>query len=368
MLARIFASVFIFSLIFFISGMPVRTSAAYHFANYRGTPPIHIYGGTSKTPQGMTPTEIKTAYHLPMTGGKGTIAIIDAYDDATMEKDLGDFDKEFNLPSCTTANGCFEKHKMSAAEKNNSGWALETTLDVEWAHAIAPSAKILLIEATTPSGANLLKAIDYAASRTDVVAVSMSWGGAEFPEETTMDSHFVSKSNAIFFASSGDNGTGASWPASSPNVVGVGGTSLTLFKNNSTKSETAWSGSGGGISKYEKAPTFQQNYNIPKSNGMRAVPDVAYDANPADGFSIIRNGVWEVVGGTSAGSPQWAAIAALGSGANNTNFYADKSSKSSLNYFHDIVSGSNGDCGYICAARAHYDYVTGLGSPLTVNF
>ena len=123
----------------------------------------------------MTPTEIKTAYHLSTTGGKGTIAIIDAYDDATMGKNLGDFSKEFNLPACTIANGCFEKHKMSATESNNSGWALETTLDVEWAHAIAPSAKILLIEATTQSGANLLKAIDYAASRTDVVAVSMSW-------------------------------------------------------------------------------------------------------------------------------------------------------------------------------------------------
>jgi subtilase family serine protease len=101
---------------------------------------------------------------------------------------------------------------------------------------------------------------------------------------------------------------------------------------------------------------------------MRAIPDVAYDADPASGFSIVRGGVWRIVGGTSAGSPQWAAIAALGSGANNTNFYTDKSSGNSSQYFHDIVSGSNGDCGYVCSARAHYDFVTGLGSPLTVNF
>lgn len=359
---------FIFAFVLFIFNTPIKVSAAYHFSNYRGTPPIHIYGNTSKTPQGMTPNEIKTAYHLPMTGGKGTIALIGAYDDTSIEKDLGDFDKAFNLPACTTANGCFEKHKMSASESSNSGWALETTLDVEWAHAIAPSAKILLIEAATPSGANLLKAIDYAASRSDVVAVSMSFGGAEFPEETTLDSHFVSKSGAVFFASSGDNGTGASWPASSPNVVGVGGTSLTLSPSGAMKNEIAWTGSGGGISAYEKAPVFQKSYSIPKSSGMRAIPDVAYNADPASGFSIVRGGVWRVVGGTSAGSPQWAAIAALGSGANNANFYTDKSSGNSAQYFHDIVSGSNGNCGYVCSARAHYDYVTGLGSPLTVHF
>ena len=227
MLARIRTSGLILLLAILTFGSSTRAEAAYHFSNYRGTPPIHIYGSTSKTPQGMTPSEIKKIYHLPESGGKGTIAIIGAYDDASIEKDLGDFNTTFALSVCTTVNGCFEKHKMSAKESANSGWALETTLDVEWAHAIAPSAKILLIEATTPSGANLLKAIDYVASRSDVVAVSMSWGGTEFPEETSLDSHFVSKSNAVFFASSGDNGTGASWPAASPNVVGVGGTYIT---------------------------------------------------------------------------------------------------------------------------------------------
>jgi len=253
---------YIFALIVAISVGASGASAAYHFSNYRGTPPIHVAAGTSKTPQGLAPTEIKTIYHLPSTGGKGTIALIDAYDDVSIEKDLGDFSKTFGLSACTTANGCFEKHKMSAKESSNSGWALETTLDVEWAHAIAPSAKILLIEAPTPSGANLLNAIDYAASRSDVVAISMSFGGAEFTEETSLDSHFVSKNGAVFFASAGDNGSGASWPASSPNVIGVGGTSLKLKSDGSLLSETAWSGSGGGVSAYEKAPTFQTSYSI----------------------------------------------------------------------------------------------------------
>ncbi|MBI3573574.1 S53 family peptidase [Candidatus Kaiserbacteria bacterium] len=350
----------------FTSSAPAA-EAAYHFSNYRGIPPIHILGGTSKTPGGMTPSEIKTIYHLPKTGGTGTIAIVGAYNDASIEKDLNDFSKQFGLPSCTTANGCFEKHIVTAKTAVNNGWALETTLDVEWAHAIAPNANILLVEAQTPSGANLLKAVDYAASRTDVVSVSMSWGGAEFPEETGLDSHFISKSGAVFFASSGDNGAGASWPAASPNVIGVGGTSITLSQSKAFSKESAWEGSGGGVSAYERAPSFQKDYSIPKASGMRAIPDVAYDADPASGFPIVRGGVWRTVGGTSAGAPQWAAIAVLGNGASNTNFYADKA-KSGSGYFRDIASGANGTCTYYCFARARYDYVTGLGSPQAVTF
>ena len=232
--ARFYFSIGIFILIIALAGGASGASAAYHFSNYRGTPPIHVAAGSSKTPQGLTPAEIKAVYHLPSAGGKGIIAIIDAYDDTSIADDLSTFSKTFDLAPCTTANGCFEKHKMSAKESTNSGWALETTLDVEWAHAIAPSAKILLIEATTPSGANFLNAIDYAASRSDVVAVSMSFGGAEFTEETSLDSHFASKSGAVFFASAGDNGSGASWPASSPSVIGVGGTSLEIEKRRVT--------------------------------------------------------------------------------------------------------------------------------------
>jgi subtilase family serine protease len=351
-----------------IAFLPLTANAAYHFSDYRGKPPIHVYGTSTKTPNGMTPDAVKRAYGLPETGGKGTVAIIGAYDDTSIESDLAAFSKQFNLPACTSGSGCFEKHKMSAKVLSNSSWALETTLDVEWAHAIAPNAKILLVEATTPSGANLLKAVDYAAGRKDVVSVSMSWGGAEFPEETSLDSHFKSISGAIFFASSGDNGTGASWPASSPNVIGVGGTHLSLNTSGTVSSETAWSGSGGGISAYEKEPTFQSEYSIPKAGGMRAIPDVSYDADPASGFPIYRLGKWQEVGGTSAGSPQWAAIAALGGGVSIAQLYADKSSASASTYFRDIISGTNGSCGYVCTARKHYDYVTGLGSPLTAEF
>src|SRR5665213_3225192 len=205
------------ALIISLFALPGGAEASYHFADYKGSPPIHTLGAATKTPVGMTPSEIKKIYHLPEDGGKGTIAIIGAYDDTTIEADLAAFDKVFGLPACTKANGCLTQHLMSSKERANSGWALETSLDVEWAHAIAPKSKILLVEAATPSGANLLHAVDYAASRPGVIAVSMSWGGAEFPEELSLDPHFKSISGAVFFASSGDSGTGASWPASSPN-------------------------------------------------------------------------------------------------------------------------------------------------------
>lgn len=356
------------ALIIMLFVIPKMAEASYHFSDYKGTPPIHVLGSSTKAPVGMTPSVIKTMYDLPQGGGHGTIAIVDAYDDKDVEADLAAFDKQFGLVACTKANGCLTQHLMSSKESDNSGWDLETALDVEWAHAIAPNAKILLVEATTQSGTNLLNAVDYAAAQKGVVAVSMSWGGAEFPEETSLDPHFKSVSGAVFFASSGDNGTGASWPASSPDVIGVGGTHVSLTAKGTFLSETAWSGSGGGVSAYEKEPSYQSGYSIPKAGGMRAIPDVSYDADPASGFPVYHAGTWEEVGGTSAGAPQWAAITALGSGIDLQKLYADKAAPNAASYFRDITSGTNGSCGYLCTARKHYDYVTGLGSPLTVVF
>ncbi|MBU6414661.1 S53 family peptidase [Patescibacteria group bacterium] len=353
--------------ILFLASFVRTAGAAYHFSSFRGRNPIHIFT-KGVLPKGISPDVIKAVYHLPKRGGHGTIAIIGAYDDATIENDLRVFDKTFGLAECTTKNDCFEKHLISKNTKSNSGWNLETSLDIEWAHAIAPDAKILLVEAQTPSGANLLKAVDYAALRSDAVAISMSWGGAEFAEEKKMDSHFVSKSGAVFFASSGDNGWGASWPAASARVVAVGGTSLAFRSDGAFERETAWSGSGGGVSAYESQPAYQNGYSIPKAKGMRAIPDVSYDADPRSGFSVYANGAWYVLGGTSAGAPQWAAIQSLGLSATNKKLYADKASDAHATFFRDIVSGSNGDCVYYCRARKHYDYLTGLGSPITVNF
>ena len=370
---KFYIIIFISLLIFIVYILfPNISFASYRFTNFKAYPPIHVFKTLLPYPQGLSPKKVKEIYNLPQTGGHGTIAIIGAYDATSIEADLNIFSKAFNLPACTTKNGCFEKHIMGSGTKSNLGWALEISLDVEWAHAIAPKTKILLIEAKTPSGANLLKAIDYAASRKDVVAISMSWGGPEFTDETSLDSHFKSISKASFFASSGDNGTGASWPASSPNVISVGGTTINLKNDSSFISETAWSGSGGGVSAYESEPDYQKSLNIPKANGMRAIPDISYGADPKTGFSVYKttphsNG-WYVVGGTSAGAPQWAAIQSLGLSATLPNLYKDKISSKSNLYFRDIKSGSNGDCQYYCDARARYDYVTGLGSPLTDSF
>jgi subtilase family serine protease len=267
---------------------------------------------------------------------------------------------------------------MSTTTKDDSGWALESALDAEWAHAIAPGAKLLVVEATSASGPNLLKAVDYARSRADVVAVSMSWGGDELSDETALDSHFLPATNSktgrssmAFFASSGDDGAGASWPAASPNVIAVGGTSLVLTKGSSTAvsvTEKAWTGSGGGVSAYESEPGYQKSYSIPHATGKRAIPDVAYAADPAHGFSVYHANKWYVVGGTSAGAPQWAALQALGLSITPAKLYADKAGSNPDSYFRDIKSGSNGDCGYYCQARARYDYVTGLGTPVTYRF
>lgn len=354
--------------------IPVASiNAAYRFSQFKGRPPIHQMGSAGSSPSGVTPDQIKQAYNLPYDGGHGTIAIVGAYNDSDIENDLAVFDQQFNLPDCTTANKCLNIHLMGKASYN-SGWAMETALDVEWAHAIAPKSKILLVEAMTPSGNNLLDAIDYAQKQKGVVAVSMSWGGTEFSDETTLDNHFKDSSSKItFFASSGDSGAGVEWPAVSPYVTAVGGTLITWTKKGDLKSETAWSGSGGGVSAYESMPDYQKGYSIPKANGYRAIPDVSYCADPNSGFSIYHVHVksakgWYVVGGTSAGAPQWAAIKSLGLSADNNKFYKDKASSDNGQYFRDIKSGSNGDCGYYCNARAHYDYVTGLGSPLTVDF
>jgi len=155
--------------------------------------------------------------------------------------------------------------------------------------------------------------------------------------------------------------------------VAVGGTTLSLKADGSLAKESAWDGSGGGVSAYIKEPAYQKNYKISRNKGMRGIPDVAYNADPQTGFAVYLSnsagkGAWQIIGGTSAGAPQWAAIRALGSGVFNEKFYADKAKTNHKEFLRDITSGTNGDCGYYCDARAHYDYVTGLGSPQTSRF
>lgn len=336
--------------------------------------PIIIRSLGGDAPTGLDPATIRGVYAIPNSRAFGTIAIIDAYDDPTIENDLAVFSKQFSLPACTSENGCFEKHKMDAGVTTDTGWAMEMALDVEWAHAIAPKAHIVLIEAKTASLANLLKAVDYASARTDLDAISISWGTTEFSNVSGQDNHFVSASGASYFASAGDNGHEVLWPAVSKNVIGVGGTTLHFNADHSFKVETAWSGSGGGLSRYEPEPAFQVSYSVPSASNRRAVPDVSYNADPASGYSIYSTTAprgqkgWATVGGTSAGAPQWAALRVMSSTITLEKLYRRGRLSSYSAYFRDITEGSNGNCGFFCNASIKYDYVTGLGSPIRHSF
>jgi subtilase family serine protease len=324
----------------------------------------HGNPAASTSPSGLSPATIKSVYNFPtsLTAGAGkTVAIVDAYDDPTAESDLGVFSSQYGLPACTTANGCFTKvdeRGGTTYPRKDAGWALEISLDVQWAHAIAPGAHILLVEADSNSFANLLAAEDYA--KTHAQYVSNSWGASEFGSESSYDSHFV-QSGVSFFVSSGDSGLPAEYPSASPNVISVGGTTLHFDRSGNFTGETGWSGSGGGCSAYETANSAQSGfsqYGQVGCGGKRATPDVSLDADPSSGVSVYdttryqgRSG-WFTVGGTSASSPMWAGRSAVaGTTVNAAYVYG-----SNIN-FRDITSGSNG-----ASALVGYDLVTGRGS------
>ena len=349
-------------------------------ANYRAvcpSPPsgyahCHVLVGTdangnpnaSPAPTGLSPATIKSVYNFPTssTAGTGkTIAIVDAYDDPTAESDLNVFSSQFGLPACTTANGCFAKVDQrggSAYPRKDAGWALEISLDIQWAHAIAPGARILLVEADSNSFSNLLAAEDYA--KTHAQYVSNSWGGSEFSGESSYDSRF-SQSGVSFFVSSGDAGLPAEYPSASPNVISVGGTTLRFDGSGNLTGESGWSSSGGGCSAYEPVSSAQSGfsqYAQVNCAGKRATPDVSLDADPSSGVSVYdttryqgQQG-WFRVGGTSASSPMWAGRSA-GAGAVVDAAYVYGNSIS----YRDITSGNNG-----AGALVGYDLVTGRGS------
>jgi subtilase family serine protease len=340
-------------------GSPIGTASCHALVTTDGV------GNPNATtsPTGLSPATIKSVYNFSTssTAGAGkTIAIVDAYDDPTAESDLAVFSTTFGLPACTTANGCFTKVNQTGGTnypRKDAGWALEISLDIQWAHAIAPGAKILLVEASSNSFANLLVAEDYAKAHAQYV--SNSWGGSEFSGESSYDSHF-GQSGVSFFVSSGDSGLPAQYPSASPNVISVGGTTLN-FSGSNFASETGWSGSGGGCSVYEAATSAQSSfsqYGQVNCAGKRATPDVSLDADPASGVSVYDTtryqgqAGWFRVGGTSASSPMWAGRSAVaGTVVNSAYVYGN-----SITY-RDITSGNNG-----ASALTGYDLVTGRGS------
>jgi subtilase family serine protease len=348
---------------------------------------------SSKSPTGLSPSAVQSVYHLSGlsgTSGAGAgqiIAIVDAYHDPHALSDLNTWSGHYGIATlltCTspTQSGCFQQADPQGTPSVNTGWVLEESLDIEWAHAEAPAAKIVLVEAASNSFANLFGAVLYANS-IGATEVSMSWGGSEFSGESAYDS-YMTHAGTFYTASSGDSGHGAGYPAASPNVIAVGGTTLNGCSGTSCTgftTETAWSGSGGGASAVESIPGYQSGYTGTVfgastigllTGGYRGIPDVSFDANPSSGVSIYDStryqgqSGWFTVGGTSVGAPNWAGILAAGAAAASTALQGHSAIYSGgyITNLRDITSGSNGSCGTDCTAGTGYDLVTGLGSPI----
>jgi subtilase family serine protease len=242
----------------------------------------------------------------------------------------------------------------------NTGWAEEISLDLDMVSAVCPNCHILLVEATSNSLGDLLTA-ENAAAALGASAISNSWGANEFSSESLYDSYF--QHGIPITASSGDSGYGVEWPASSPYVTSVGGTSLAHASNARGWSETVWSGAGSGCSAFETKPSFQSDTDCPNN---RTVADVSAVANPNTGVAVYDSyhvSGWLVFGGTSVAAPIIASVYALAGNASSTATagYVYQHA-SSLN---DVTSGSNGSCGgsYLCTGASGYDGPTGLGTP-----
>ena len=323
------------------------------------SPPASAYG----------PTQFHTAYSLPATGSSAqTIAIVDAYDDPNAESDLAVYDSQYGLPQCTTSNGCFRKVSQTGTTRyprSNSGWALEISLDVQTAHEICQSCKILLVEASSSSMTNLGTA-ENEAVKLGATVISNSWGGGESSSESSYDSAYFNHPGVAITVSSGDSGYGVEYPAASRYVTAVGGTTLNLGANSAYGSETAWSSGGSGCSRYESKQSWQTDAGCAR----RTVADVAADADPNTGAAVYdsvpysgQHG-WYQVGGTSLASPLIAGVYALAGNAASVT-YGSYPYSAPVGSLHDVLSGSNGSCGgsYLCTAGSGFDGPTGLGSP-----
>jgi hypothetical protein len=375
----------------------------------------------------LSPQNLLTAYSLsgvPGPAAQQTLALVDAYNDPTVAADLKVFDEKFGLPACTTANGCFTKIEMQSGGSGpptEAGWAEEIATDVEVAHGVCQGCHILLVEAHSDSYSDL-EAAEREAEARGATEISNSWGGPETGASTTQEA--LSPFNhpgTVITASSGDHGylnwgateSGAvEYPASSPHVVAVGGTRLSLGTGGAWASEKVWNGdgaSGGGCSTIFEAPAWQQSvagFAAVGCAGKRAVADVSADADPYTGVAVYdstpvkeengseRSG-WVTMGGTSVASPIIAATFALAGGAGKeaggeTVKYPAQTLYANLagdpRSLHDIVSGSNGKCSkqfngtgesgcsvaeedasctpkLICLAGSGYDGPSGVGTP-----
>ena len=343
-------------------------------------------------PTGLTPAQVRHAYGVDRVlfgsvqgdGTGQTIAIIDAYDWPTAAADLHAFDLSFGLPD-----------PPSFAKVNQTGgtalpgvdpsakgydWELDEAVAVEWAHAMAPAASILLVEANSGGDADLITAAaGYARTVPGVTAVCMTFARPESSADATLNATFTTPAGhagVTFVAATGDYGAPAAFPACSPNVVAVGGTTLATTGTDGTYgSEAAWSGSGGGISAYQSQPSYQAGV-VTQSTTRRTVPDLAFDADPSTGVAVCDSYdfgpdiPWQTVGGTSLSAACVAGVVAVADqgraavGRPSLDGPADALPRlytlPAAGPFHDVTTGIN----VAYAARAGYDLATGRGSPV----
>ena len=323
-------------------------------------------GNQPNAPGGFSPAQIHTAYNIASTGGSGTIVIVDAFNDPSALADFNTFAAQYGLPQETSTDVTASSNQVlqvvyasGRKPRNNTGWSQEEALDIEWAHAMAPNAKIVLVEAATNRNNDLYGADDLAASIAGAQQCSNSWGGGESSSESGSDSHF-NHAGVVYLFSSGDTGGAREYPAASPNVVAVGGTSLFVDGSGNRTNETVWNGTGCGPSADEPRPSYQNGVSGVVGSA-RGIADVSAVADPNTGVSVRWNGNWYIFGGTSVACPVVAGIvnaagANRGSGvAENTFIYGGLGG---ANYF-DVTSGSAGSF----SARVGYDFPTGVGSP-----
>jgi len=321
---------------------------------------------------GYGPSDLDSAYNVPTTLGSGkTVAIVDAYNDPNAASDLSTYRSNFGLPACTTANGCFKQVNQNGATSplpaNNAGWSSEIMLDLEMVSAICPNCHILLVEASSPTTANLGTAVNTAVAQ-GAVAVSNSYGGSESSNETIYDNSYYKHAGVAIVASSGDSGYTREYPAASPWVTAVGGTKLTQASNSRGWTEAVWStssteGAGSGCSAYESKPSFQTDTGCTR----RTIADVSAVADPATGVAVYDSygsGGWTVFGGTSVASPIIGAMYALANSPAPTAFpnsypYANPGA------LYDVTTGHTATCSpaYLCTGEVGYDGPTGLGTP-----
>jgi len=324
---------------------------------------------SSTPPSGAyAPGQFHSGYNLPTSAPNAqTIGIVDAYDDPNIASDLTTFDNYYGLPACTTSNGCFTKVNQSGGTSypsSDSGWALEISLDVETVHAICQNCKILLVEASSASFADLGTAENEAVTL-GATAISNSWGGSEYTSETSDEASYFHHPGVAITAAAGDAGYGVEFPAASQYVTAVGGTTLNLNSNGSYGSESVWSGTGSGCSQYEPKPAWQHDAGCSK----RTVNDVGADADPNTGAAVFDSvrysgqSGWFQVGGTSLATPLIAAVYALAGTATSDVYGSAPYGNAGL--LHDVTTGSDGSCSgsYLCTAGVGYDGPTGLGTP-----